>query len=598
MKRYGYLAAACCVSVLLSACGSADAADTKQVEAKTAAEANKTDTDVTSGKSDAVQAAIPDSIINIADVFSKRDLSGDYDESECGSIVLADSGSAADCGGVSIDGDTVTITAEGDYIVSGALSDGMIIVDVEKTQKVQLVLDGAVIHSNSSAAIYVKQADKVFITLADGSENTLSNGGEFIAIDENNIDAVIFSKEDLTLNGTGSLVITSPAGHGVVSKDDIVVTGGTYDITASSHGLAGKDSVCIADGNLAIEAGKDAIHSENDDDDTLGYVYIEDGVFLFSVESDGISAVNEIYIAGGDITVSKSYEGIEARLINICGGRIDITSADDGLNATDKRGTSDLSGEDMERADSPAVQDRHFGGMDTQEEAKITIAGGEIYINAEGDGIDTNGYLAVNGGEIYVAGPSNSGNGALDYGISASISGGTVIAAGQSGMAQNFGSDSTQGSILVNTQQQQDAGTDIVLLDSDGRELLAWTAGKRYNSVVISCPEIMDGGSYTVKMGDSATEITMDGLIYGEGDGFGGMRGGGGFGGGERPDGFDKGGGGTMPDNGAGGKHGRMQDGDMQDGSVPEGDGEPPEMPDKMPDAFPDAGSGQQQREN
>jgi hypothetical protein len=171
-----------------------------------------------------------------------------------------------------------------------------------------------------------------------------------------------------------------------------------------------------------------------------------------------------------------------------------------------------------------------FGGGgdpmgDTQSDANINISGGVVYINAEGDGVDTNGYFTMSGGELYVAGPSNGGNGALDYGISATITGGIVVAAGQSDMAVNFSSESTQGAILVNTSSQNEAGTSIVLKDSSGNKLVEWTMEKRYNSVVISCPDIVDGGTYTVEMGDNSTEVTMDGLIYGDGFGMGGSFG-------------------------------------------------------------------------
>jgi hypothetical protein len=575
--------------------------------------------------------AFTGSLIDKDDLFSDRDLSGDYKESDCKTITLSDNGSSSDGKGVKIDGNTITITKKGDYILSGSLSDGMIIVDVDDSDKVQLVLNGVDINSDTSSAIYVKQADKVFVTLAEGADNTLSNGGEFTAIDDNNIDAVIFSKDDLTLNGTGSLTINSPAGHGVVSKDDLVITNGTYNVTASSHGFAGKDSIAVANGTFNVTAGKDGFHSENDDDDEKGLIYIENGEFNLSVESDGISAVNEIYVADGYIKVEKSYEGLEARIVNICGGVVDVTSSDDGLNATDKRSTatsqssdknnfgpggfdmSQFSDEDLEKLkeafesgeipedmtlpegmtmpedmtmpegmepgqmpedmpegmtmpegmepgqmpedmtmpenmtmpDDDNNSEHGFGGGkgggfgggdpmgDTQSDANVNISGGIVYINAEGDGIDSNGYITVSGGEVYVTGPSNGGNGALDYGIDATITGGIVVAAGQSTMAVNFGSDSTQGAMLVNTSSQNDAGTEIVLTDSDGNKLIEWTMDKRYNSVVISCPEIVDGGTYTVTMGDNSTEVTMDGLIYGNGFMMGGGFGGGGFGGGD-----------------------------------------------------------------
>jgi hypothetical protein len=549
MKKYKYVAAFMASCLMLTACGS-NSSDSGDVNAQdtvvSESEAAPTPPEMPSNiNSDS--EAFTGSLIDKDDVFSDRDLSGEYKESDCKAITLSDNGSTSDGKGVEIDGNTITITKDGDYILSGSLSDGMIIVDVDDSDKVQLVLNGVDINSATSAAIYVKNADKVFVTLADGTDNKLSNGGEFISIDDNNIDAVIFSKDDLTLNGTGSLTINSPEGHGVVSKDDLVITNGTYNVTASSHGFDGKDSVSIANGTFNVTAGKDGFHSENEDDDEKGLIYIENGEFNLSVESDGISAVNEIYVADGYIKVEKSYEGLEARIINICGGVVEVTSSDDGLNATDKRST----------ATSENIGGFGGGGPmgDMQSDANINISGGIVYINAEGDGIDSNGYFTMSGGELYVTGPSNGGNGALDYGIDATITGGTVVAAGQSTMAVNFGSNSTQGAMLVNTSSQNEAGTEIVLTDSEENKLIEWTMEKSYNSVVISCPEIVDGATYTVTMGDNSTEVTMDGLIYGEG-GFG-M--GGGFGGG------DKGGG--------RGDGGRQGDGNKQDDFKPEDKG-------------------------
>ncbi len=440
------------------------------------------------------------SIIDTENLFSKRDLGGTYDEETCETITLRDGGSTTGSKGVEIDGDVVTIKEEGVYLIEGALANGMIIVDVGKEQKVQLVLNGISIKRDTSAPIYVKQADKVFLTLADKSENMLANGGSFLEIDDNHIDAVIFSKDDLTLNGTGSLTVSAPAGHGVVSKNDLVITGGNYEITAASHGLSGKDSVAVANGSFRVTAGKDAVHSVNDDDDTAGWVYIEDGTFFLDVQGDGIEAMNEINIAGGTLTVAKSDEGLEARLINISGGVIDITASDDGINATDKRIST-------QEAEVENVQD--FGGKKApHNDANIHISGGVVRIDAEGDGMDSNGHLMVSGGETYVLGSYDAGDGALDYDLSAVITGGIVVAAGQSNMAVNFGSRSTQGSILVNSMSRQQAGTDVILLDADGKELLAHTIEKSFNSVVVSCPAIVDGGTYTLKMGTEETQVT------------------------------------------------------------------------------------------
>ncbi len=482
----------------------------------------------------------PDNTVNAAaketQLFSDRDLSGEYDAAACDSITLSDAGCTTDSKKVTIDGSVITITGEGDYLLEGALSDGRIVVDVDKNEKVQLVLNGVALTSKTSAAIYVKKADKVFITHADGTKNTLANGGTFESVDDNNIDAVIFSKDDLTLNGTGELSVNAPAGHGIVSKNDLVVTNGTYEITASSHGMTGKDSVAVADGNFYITAGKAAVKSVNDDDLTQGNVSITGGAFTLSAGSDGITALNELNISGGRIVIDALNEGLEARVLNLSGGELEITAQDDGLNATDKRTDIDTdTGTDAETAADTEKNFRGGGKGKSHSQASIKISGGVIRIDAEGDGVDSNGSFYMSGGELYVAGPSSGGDSALDYDIEASISGGIVVAAGQSGMAQNFGEASTQGAILVNTSAQNAAGSDIVLLDSEGKELLAWTMQKSYNSVVISTPEIQAGSSYTVKTGDLSTEVTMEGLIYGEGGGFGGGRQG--FKKGERPEG-------------------------------------------------------------
>ena len=241
--------------------------------------------------------------IDVSNMFSDRDKEIGYDEENSTVIKLSDDSTTCDSDAVQISGNTVTIIDEGTYILSGTLTDGMVIVDAEDTDKVQLVLDGVDITSAESAAIYVREADKVFIMTASDSQNTLTNGGTYTAIDDNNIDAAIFSKSDLTLNGAGSLTITAKAGHGVVSKDDLVLTSRTYQIDAASHGLSGKDSVRIASGSYTIVSGKDGIHAENADDTSLGFVYLADGTFDITSDGDGISAGNWLQADGGVYTV-------------------------------------------------------------------------------------------------------------------------------------------------------------------------------------------------------------------------------------------------------------------------------------------------------
>ncbi len=238
------------------------------------------------------------------DWFSNRDMEQGYDEAAAVTVQLNGDTAACSSDAVAIDGGRITLLDEGIYLFSGTLADGQIVVNADSADKVQIVLDGADITSVSSAAIYCLEADKVFLTLAENAENTLSNGGTFTAIDDNNIDAVIFSKTDLTLNGTGSLTVNSPAGQGIVSKDKLTVTGGTYTVTAAKHGFTGKDSVAVAAGSFTITSGKDGIHAENADDASKGFLYIADGSFEIDSDGDAISASGTLQIDGGSYVLT------------------------------------------------------------------------------------------------------------------------------------------------------------------------------------------------------------------------------------------------------------------------------------------------------
>lgn len=548
--------------------------------------------------------------LDTSDMFSNRDLNVNYDTAEAKTIVL--------------NNETTTIAGEGTYIVSGNIENGQIIVDASSDDKIQLVLNGVNITSSTSAPIYIKQADKVFITLADGSDNTLQNSVGFVADGDTNVDGVIFSKDDLTLNGTGKLMINS-SDHGIVSKDDLIITGGEYAVHSEAHALSGKDALKVAGGSFNIESGKDGFHAENTDDAALGYVYIKDCNVTASCEGDGIAASGRLqidggnfdiktgggavnaekqiegfgrfpgyntgttetdsvsskgikasgslvikggvynidssddavhsntnaeilggefniktgddgfhadsalYVSDGKIVVLESYEALEGQTIEIIGGNLDVTSSDDGLNAA---GGNDQSG---------------FGGFGgnmrpdafaSDSNSWIKIRGGILHVNASGDGIDSNGALYVSGGETYVSGPTNSGNGALDYGSSAEITGGKFIAVGAVGMSAGFTS-ATQGAVMITAQGGADVP--ITVNNSKGEEIFSYTPKKNYSSIVLSHPEIEKGEKYRVTVGSDNYDIEMTDIIYGSSQG--GMGGHGGFGG-------DKGGFGKDPGNG------------------------------------------------
>lgn len=564
-----------------------------------------------------------------ADMFTERDLAGTYEESGAVYVTLSDDGITGETDGVVIKGQTVTITAEGTYIFSGTLSEGQIVVDADNA-KVQIVFDNVDITCASSAAVYVKSAEKVFVTLAEGSQNTLRNTDEYVAIDDNNIDAVIFAKSDLTLNGTGSLTIISAEGHGIVSKDDLKITGGTYDITAAGHALSEKDSVRIADGTFILTAEKDGIHAENADDEETGYIYIADGDFTITSDGDGVDASNIVQIEdgtfditagggaansqkthesdmpgggmsqnierpdgesmprmgekpdgenmpqdtttdesgtstkgikagggmylnggtyqidsaddsihsnanitiadgtytlatgddgvhaddaltvnGGTITVTESYEGLEGLTVTINDGTIDITARDDGVNAA---GGTDQSGF--------GTFGDHFKGMDsaddeteetTDNEMWMELNGGYIHILTGGDGVDSNGDLTINGGEIYIDGPSDNGNSAIDYGdrSSAYVNGGTLVAIGSSGMAEGMSDSSKQEVLMVKLGEQMEAG-DVELTDNEGNVIVSYTALKSYDCVIISTAEVESGATYTLTTSGTTTEVTAE----------------------------------------------------------------------------------------
>ena len=287
--------------------------------------------------------------------FTDREKSGSYKVSEAVKITLNKTTATVSGSGAKADGSTITITEEGVYIVSGTLEDGQIIVDASDSDKVQIVLDGVNINCETNAAIYVREADKVFITLAENSSNTLGGGNEYTQIDDNTVDGVIFSKSDLVCNGTGSLTIEADYKHGIVSKDDLVITGGTYKITAADNGITAKDQLKILDGSFDIDAANSAVKAKNADNAELGNIYIAGGIFTIEAEQDGFHATGSIVvddgtitvnsgddgfhaeldtiIRGGTILVEKSNEGLEGKRVVVNGGDITINASDDGINA-------------------------------------------------------------------------------------------------------------------------------------------------------------------------------------------------------------------------------------------------------------------------
>lgn len=321
-----------------------------------------------------------------ADMFTDRDTRATYDEESAVRIELNGSSISASSDSVQINGTTAILTEEATYIVSGTLDDGMLVVDADEAAKLQIVLDNASITSSTSAALYVLEADKVFVTLAEGSQNALANGGSFVAIDDSDIDGAVYSKQDLTFNGSGALTVTSPAGHGIVGNDDLVLAGGTYTVTSASHGLNANDSVRITgETGLTLDAGKDGIHAENNDDASLGFVYISGGTFAIEAEGDGISA---------------------GAYLQITDGAYDILAGGGSVNGESQSSESwgGFRGGRMETASSAEETSESSTSMKgLKAVSSLVISGGAFAIDAADDAVHTNAGMTVSGGTFAIA---------------------------------------------------------------------------------------------------------------------------------------------------------------------------------------------------
>lgn len=672
--------------------------------------------------------------------YTEEDLDAAWSESGSTSITLSGNTATAAGSGAAVKDSTVTISAAGTYVLSGTLTDGQIAVSAGKGDLVRLVLNGVTLSNSTSAPIYSSQAGKTVIVLAEGSKNTVTDATEYKyeSADDDEPDAAIFSKDDLTINGTGSLTVTGNYKNGIGSKDTLKIVSGTISVTAANDGIRGRDAVAVKDGTITVDAKGDAVRSNNDEDTTKGWIAIEGGTFQITSGQDALQAEtilqvtggtfditagggsanaaahqeqfdgqgggfgggrpngnggfqpggdksstssgtasgaasgtqaerpnvtppaessagtatknvaaslssntaesqtaqpdqsgssgtaesteedststkalkggSEVYLSGGTfqidsaddavhsngtvivaggnlnistgddgmhaddalviqdgtIEIQKSYEGLEGASVTISGGTIHVTASDDGINAA---GGSD---DDTDSRDS-------FQANDSNE---IRFTGGTVVIDASGDGVDSNGNVVQEGGTVLVNGPVNSGNGALDFGGTYQISGGILVAAGSSGMAQAPDEDSQQNSLTVIFTETQAAGTAVNISDAAGNSILTFAPTKQFQTIVVSAPGLKQGSSYTVSTGGENNDMNEDGYAAsgtysggtqltkvtlsgastvisstGEETTLGGM---GGMGGGGRPnrnDGQDAGGsgnGGTPPDLGSG----------------------------------------------
>lgn len=534
---------------------------------------------------------------------------------------------------IALGNESVTITNAGTYVLSGQLKDGQIVVNADSKDTVRLVLNGVQIESKDKAPIYIENADKVILSLEEGTENILIDN----ASNNEEQDAVIYAKDDLTINGKGSLLIEANNKHGISCNNELVIMEGHLNILAVGDGIHVKEDTLIQSGELTIEAEQDAIQSDltlevlggtfdlisgggsengkthtsefggppipkgeenkvpsdrpelppealsgeerpelppeaeageerpelppeakagekrpelspeakageeqpelspqvtteesvvdtsettismkgikageaiwlqggsfkiNAADDGIhsnGDIMIHNGEFTIETGDDGIHSDTALTIHNGTINITKSYEGLEAAVITINEGNIKLKATDDGINATEGQ---------TEEAQEMMHSNPEAGN------AKLIINGGMILVDAEGDGLDSNGTITMNGGTVYVEGPTNGGNGALDYDKTCDVHEGTLIAVGAIQMAQSISESSSQNALDISFSEVQQAGKTVEILDKDGTKLLEYTPNKKFQSMIISSPLLKTGETYQYVYDQNViTEFTIE----------------------------------------------------------------------------------------
>lgn len=540
--------------------------------------------------------------------------------------------------GISVNENIITISKGGDFTVTGTLEDGQIVIDTE--EKAKLRLSGMSLTNTKGAAIYIKNADKAYITVTENTENYLTDGEEYTSGDENE-KACITARDNLEFKGNGTLTVNGNYNHGIDGSDSIEIGNGNITVNAKNDGIHANDTLEITGGTVNINAEGDGLQADEIVDITGGEINVTTtgevqasesfggGMFrptgdptqmteeerqsmreemesqfeqyqAEEMESDnsedvtskgikadwlldisgGIVNVNstdhaihcasDINIKGGDITltsqvkkgisahgnvviddgiidIKKSTEGIESKqILTINGGDINIEASDDGLNAGgngnddmfgfggrgqmtppdgDTTGTEGMARpEDMTPPDGVAQPPQNNrpqgGGMGRNEtdeistEHHIQINGGNLYINAQGDGIDSNGSLVIDGGNVVIDGTTSGGDSALDSDGAIMVNGGILTAVSALGMVEAPNSYSTQNVLNISLSQSYEAGQEISIKTSSGEEVVSFTPAKSYQSFIYSSDKIKTGEEYTLYVaGEEVESFTVSEVV-------------------------------------------------------------------------------------
>ena len=503
--------------------------------------------------------------------YSEQDLS--WDTSSETAIDLSNP-TATD--GVTVEDGTLTITKAGTYKLSGEYQ-GQIKVETADSDAVRLVLDNANITNSSGAALNVVNADEVILYSASGTTNTISDGADYTATGEDDPDAVVYSKADLTIAGEGTLKVNGNHEDGIHTSDGLVIASGTLEVNAANTGIKGKDYVDILGGTINVTAQQDGIKSTNDTDEGKGWTRLSNGTVTVNAGDDGFKASRVVEISGGSLTVEQSDEGIEAQYINVSGGDVNVTSADDGMNASLKTSdsestdssanTSDTADQQQNNQQQGSIPGGQQSGTSTQQQqgmgqppampggnaqdgtsqngttgtgqqgmgqppqggmpgggggtfevvdAAINVSGGNITVNAEGDGIDSNGVTTLSGGTLIVNGPSQGGNAALDTNGDLLLNGATVLSGSTADMFEAPSTNSTSGYLKLTNSSGFEQGSTVQVADSSGKVVANYKVTKsNVQLVLVSSSSIVKGQSYTVYTTTSAVDSNAASLASG-----------------------------------------------------------------------------------
>ena len=503
--------------------------------------------------------------------YSEQDLS--WDTSSETAIDLSNP-TATD--GVTVEDGTLTITKAGTYKLSGEYQ-GQIKVETADSDAVRLVLDNANITNSSGAALNVVNADEVILYSASGTTNTISDGADYTATGEDDPDAVVYSKADLTIAGEGTLKVNGNHEDGIHTSDGLVIASGTLEVNAANTGIKGKDYVDILGGTINVTAQQDGIKSTNDTDEGQGWTRLSNGTVTVNAGDDGFKASRVVEISGGSLTVEQSDEGIEAQYINVSGGDVNVTSADDGMNASLKTSDSESTDSSANTSDTANQQQNNQqqgslpggqqsgtsnqqqqgmgqppampggnaqdgtsqngttgtgqqgmgqppqggmpgGGGGTFEviDAAINVSGGHVTVNAEGDGIDSNGVTTLSGGTLIVNGPSQGGNAALDTNGDLLLNGATVLSGSTADMFEAPSTNSTSGYLKLTNSSGFEQGSTVQVADSSGKVVANYKVTKsNVQLVLVSSSSIVKGQSYTAYTTTSAVDSNAASLASG-----------------------------------------------------------------------------------